>query len=207
MIVSVAFRHPYITHSERQEAHIKEYNPKLNYHAFRDVLPYKGGVHTTNIVERFQESLYGFKPHAIQWAINQGHTKVIWLDPSVLPNDTMTALIVALEYHPVVVRTGDANMDRMCNKKALDWFDVSLEEAKTIKHVGGTVYGFNFKHPKAVEVFNLWKRAEEKGIFGNQDEFMKGHWADEACMALALYKCGVPQYYPEGFKYRNQKEL
>lgn len=207
MIVSTAFRTAYIAHSERQEAHIKEHDPHLSYKAFRDVLPYKGGVYTQNIVERFQESLYGFKPHAIQWAIDQGHTKVIWLDPSVLPNDTMVSLTVALEYHPVIVRTGDATMDKMCNDKCLKWFGVTREEAKNIKHVGGTIYGFNFKHPKAKEVFNLWKQAEESGIFGNQDEFMKGHWADEACMALALYKCGVPQYYPEGFKYRNQKEL
>ena len=208
-IVSVAFREPYVTHSKRQEAliNVDGSAPTLYFH---NRLPMKDKIYEKNIaviVEKFQQSLYGFKPHAIQIAINEGCEKIIWLDPSVLPTGSLDILINALDEHPIITITGDATMDKMCNDKALKYFGVTREEAKGIRHVGGTIYGFNFNHPKAVEVFELWKKAEEDGIFGTQTDFMNQHWADEACMALALYKCGVKQYFPEGFTYLNQKEI
>ena len=202
-ITSVAFREPYITHSMIQE----KVFVGINCNFFRDCLPMKGIIYTENIVGEFQKSLYGFKPHAIQRTIDKGYKKIIWLDPAVLPITSIDILINALDQHLVITITGDATMDKMCNERALKYFGITKEEAKNIKHVGGTIYGFNFNQPKAVEVFNLWKQAEEDGIFGSQDDFMQGHWSDEACMALALYKCGVEQYFPIEFKYLNQKEM
>ena len=212
-VVSVAFREPYITHSNRQRDIIIGYNPKVSRFYFIDKLPHGLDEITENIVGHFQKSLYGFKPHAIHQAYlssvlsGEKFEKMIWLDPSVLPTTPLDALINALDEHPILTITGDATMDKMCNDKALKYFGVTREEAQWIKHVGGTIYGFNFTNPKAVEVFNLWKKAEEDGIFGTQDEFMNHHWADEACFALALYKCNVEQYFPKDFKYANQKEL
>lgn len=208
-VVSVAFRSPYIEHSLRQQQTIAESDPLLHYFAYRDVLPAKGTIHTEDIVTRFQESLYGFKPHAIQTMIDQGYEKIIWLDPSVLPTVPIQVLIDALDIHPVITRAGENEVSEMTSQRVKDWFNVWDSQLKSnrVKHVAGTVYGFNFKHPKAVEVFELWKSAEENGMFGNQDEFMAGSWADESAMSLCLYKCNVPQYWCEGFQYLNQKEM
>lgn len=206
-VVSVAFRINYVRHSKVQEAWIKENNTEIDLILFRDKLPMSGCVHTDNIVSEFQKSLYGFKPHAIQHAIDLGYKKVIWLDPSILPTTSLDILVKSLDKHSMIVRTGDSPLSKMCNQKAKNWFAVSDEDIKDVKHIGGTIYAFNFNDPKVVEVFNLWKKVEEEGIFGNQDEFMAGHWADEACMALAMYKVGLPQYYESNFKYLNQKEL
>lgn len=204
-IVSVAFREPYVTHSKKQREAIY---PDVSMIYFHDQLPMKGVVHTENIVEEFQKSLYGFKPHAIQFAIDSGFKKVIWFDPSVLPTTSVQVLIDSLDTHPIIVRTGDAPLSKMCNKKAKDWFRVSDDLIKDVKHVGGTIYCFNFNDQKAVDVFNLWKRAEEEGIFQDQDAFMKGDcWADESAFALSLHSIGVPQYYEEKFTYANLKEL
>lgn len=209
-IVSVAFREPYVTHSRKQEAIILAENETWEWISrlyFIDRLPLKNGITTENIVAQFQKSLYGFKPHAIQMAIDTGYKKIIWLDPSVLPTTGIQVLIDALDTHPIIVRSGEEPLAKMCNAKSKKWFGVTDEDIKNEKTVAGTVYGFNFNDPKAIEVFNLWKRAEEEGIFGTQDDFMAGHWADEACMALAMYKCGMPQYWEEKFTYLNQKEL
>lgn len=209
-VVSVAFREPYVTHSKRQEGCILALEPRLYYISWHDELPTQEGFLRENIVSHFQKSLYGFKPHAIDKVKKYGvkeYGKVIWLDPSVLPTRPVQILFDALDTHPILTITGDATMDKMCNDKALKYFGITREEAKNIKHVGGTIYGFNFNNPKAVEVFNMWKKAEEDGIFGTQDDFMAGHWSDEAVMALALYKCNVEQYFPKEFKYLNQKEL
>ena len=205
--VSVAFREPYITHQAKQFLCNAKYDIACHFKYFTDELPTKNGVFKDNIVSRFQESLYGFKPHAMQHAIDSGMKKVIWLDPSVLPTVSMQVLIDALDEHPLIIRSGEEPLAKMCNKKAKDWFGVTDEEIKNEKTCAGTIYGFNFAHPKAVEVFELWKRAEEEGIFGTQDDFMAGHWSDEACMGLALYKCGAERFYPSEFRYLNQKEL
>ena len=174
---------------------------------FIDELPFKGGVYSENIVTEFQKSLYGFKPHAIQQALDKEYTKIIWLDPSVLPTVSIQVLFDSLDTHPIIARSGEEPLTKMCNAKAKKWFEVTNEDIMDQRTVAGTVYGFNFNNPKALEVFNLWKKAEEDGIFGTQDEFMAGHWSDEACMSLAMYKCGMKKYWEEKFTYLNQKEI
>ncbi len=205
-IVSVAFRQPYLRHSKAQEAYVLGM-ADVDYMVFRDQLPIKDGLETNDIVGTFQKSLYGFKPHAIQRAIDAGYKKIIWLDPSVLPTISMQVLIDALDEHPIIVRSGEEPLSKMCNAKAKQWFNVNDEEIKNERTVAGTIYGFNFNDTKAIEVFNMWKKTEENGIFGTQDDFMAGHWADEACMSLTMYKLGVEKYWCEDFKYLNQKEL
>lgn len=204
-IVSVAFRNPYVQHMVKQRSFIARDNPNTHVLFFRDRLPGRNIIHEEDIVTRFQESLYGFKPHAIQMAIDEGYKKIIWLDPSVLPTASIDILTESLETNPMIVRIGDAPIAKMCSQKAKDWFEVKDSELEGVKHIGGTVYGFNFNNPKVVETFNLWKQAEEAGIFGTQDEFMAGHWADEACMVLAMYNNEMPQYWEEKFTYYNMK--
>ena len=202
---------PYLLHSTKQEflilGNAAAYDIPVDTMYLRDQLPTKNGIITENIVSEFQKSLYGFKPHAIQRAIDSGYKKIIWLDPSALPTVLMQVLIDSLDEHPMIVRIGDNPLSKMCNKKALAWFETDELEIRNEKHIGGTVYAFNFNDPKTVEVFNSWKMAEENGIFGTQDDFMAGHWADEACMALAMWEHGMPQYWEEKFTYLNQKEL
>jgi len=207
-IVSVAFREPYVTHSKRQEGIIKSTEDISTWY-YRDKLPMKNYVlaEAGKIVGEFQKSLYGFKPHAIRNAKNNGHDKIIWLDPSVLPTTPVQILFDALDTHPLIIRSGEEPLAKMSNKKSKDWFGVTDEDIKNEKTCAGTIYGFNFNHPKAVEVFELWKKAEEEGIFQDQDAFMAGNWADESAMGLALYKCNAPRYFPENFRYLNQKEI
>ena len=206
-ITSVAFREPYIRHSHTQEIRVKELCTDVDYEVYRDVLPIKHGGHVIGdgIIPHFQSSLYGFKPIAIDRVRN--YSKVIWFDPSVLPVTSPQILFDALDIHPIIVRPGEEPLAKMCNAKAKKWFGVTDSDIVNERTVAGTIYGFNFNNPKAVEVFELWKKAEEEGIFGNQDAFMAGHWADEACLSLAMHKLWVGKYWCEEFKYLNQKEL
>lgn len=200
-VVSVAFRNPYVQHMDKQLTVLEGVDTIF----FRDKLPMKDVVHTEDIVTHFQKSLYGFKPHAIQHAIDKGYKKVIWLDPSVLPTVPIQVLVDSLDEHPMIVRTGDAPISKMTSKRVKDYFKVTDAELEGVKHIGGTIYCFNFNNPKVVDVFNSWKLAEEEGFFGNQDEFMAGNWADESAMVLSLYKHKMTQYWEEKFTYYNMK--
>lgn len=206
-VVSVAFREPYVSHHEKQRIRLA-IDGNFSFLFLKDAICYREGIATHNIVDRFQKSLYGFKPHTIQKSLDEGgYKKVIWFDPSVLPTVSVKILFDSLDEHPMIVRTGEHELSKMCNEKSKKWFGVTDEDIKGVKHIGGTIYGFNFNNDKVREVFELWKKAEEEGIFGNQDEFMAGHWADESCLALAMHKVGVPQYWEDQFKYLNQKDL
>lgn len=204
-VVTAAFREPYTLHNEKQMEVLQGECFDLNIIRFIDCLPYKEGLIKENVVSRFQKSVYGFKPHAIQHAIEQGCKSVIWFDPSVLPITPIIDLFNELETTDMLIIPGEHPIKEMTSDKAFAWF--GLENTININHIGGTFYGFNFNNPKTVACFELWKKAEEEGIFGNQDEFMAGHWADESCMALAMYKCGIEQKHSECFKYLNQKNL
>lgn len=204
-ITSVAFREPYLTHNLRQNETIPDGIKIFN---FIDELPYKEGIVKENIVSRFQKSLYGFKPHAIQMAIDNSFKLVIWFDPSVLPTSNINDLFLELKETDMLVIKGDKPINSMANDKAFNWFGLDKNDTINVNHIGGTFYGFNFNNPKTVEVFNLWKKAEEDGIFGTQDDFMIGnHWCDESCMALAMHKVGIEQKTSTTLKYLNQKDL
>lgn len=203
-IVSVAFRQPYVRHLETLTKVCEGYGIEIE--STVDCYHYNGRIIMSGLVEHFQSTLYGFKPHAINRVMNYGVKKIVWFDPAILPTVSPQILFDALEEHPILVGTGDHKLASMTNDKAKKWFNVTDEDIKDVHHVAGTIYGFNFNDPKAVEVFELWLKAEQAGIFGTQDEFMANHWADESCLALAMFKSGVPQYMPE-FTYLNQKNL
>lgn len=201
-IVTCAFREPYVTHNRKQGEAINKDIPIVS---FINHLPYSEGVVSEDIVGRFQKSLYGFKPHTVQIARNMGHKLVIWFDPSVLPTTDVNLLFDELEKNDMIIVKGDNHISKMTSDKAFNYF--GLPKDIPVNHIGGTIYGFNFNSEKTVKAFELWKQAEQDGIFGNQDEFMAGHWADESCMALSMFVAGVEQVSSKTFKYLNQKEL
>lgn len=198
MIVTCAFREPYLTHNLNQ---LKRIN-NTSVLTFRDCLPYSEGIIRDNIIDRFQKSLYGFKPNAIQKAIDLGEKYVIWFDPSVLPIDDVSVIYDQLKDSDMLIIKGNNHIKEMTNEKSFKYFGVNPD----VNHIGGTIYAFNFNSEKTKNAFNIWKQAEQDGIFGNQDEFMAGHWADESCMVLSMFKAGIEQKQLN-FNYKNQKEL
>lgn len=196
MIVTCAFREPYLSHNIKQLETLTGV-PVLS---FRDCLPYAEGLVTTNVVERFQKSLYGFKPHAIHRAMLIGNSKVIWMDPSVYPMESVQTIYDQLEHNPMLVIKGDNHISKMTSQRVL-----SLTRKHDTNHIGGTIYAFNFDYQETRDCFYKWKSMEECGYFGDQEEHMKGHWADESCMALCMEDFGIEQV-SLNFKYRNQKD-
>lgn len=204
-IVTVAFREPYVSHHRAQIKAIKKLMD-VDVISFIDQLPYHGGIYVRNIVRMFQKSVYGFKPHAIQTAVEKGYKKIVWLDPSILPTASPQLLFDSLDNYPMLVRTGKNEVNEMTNDEAIKWFRFERSELVGVRHIGGTIYGFNMNDERASSAFTLWKLAEKNGMFGTQVDFMAGHWADESCLSLAMVKTGIVQHWESKFTYTNQKE-
>jgi len=181
VFVSVGFGEKYIEQQDRLKESILAIYPNANLLFFRDRLPAKS--------KQFFDSLYGFKVHAIQEALEFGFKKVIWFDPAMILVDKIDNL---LDYWMVAVKD-DNKLHNCISVKACNFFKTSSYVVEQLgwNLVGGSLYYFNFHDMRVRSIFILWKESEEAGCFGSQveaaSEQLQGHRYDEACLALSMY--------------------
>jgi hypothetical protein len=192
--VSVAFEdNRYIEQQKRLIESIDKYHPDSE------------GFHWTNLLppnsKPFLDSLYGFKVHAVQYALDQGYDKIMWLDPACILQDRIDFYFDLCKDYGVVAIQDDSKL--VASDNALKFFGYGRSDLAGMHLVGGSMYAFHF--PYSLPVFELWKRAERKGIFGSQNEEasgkLQGHRADESCMAFSLYKNGFKPLPYTGSRY------
>lgn len=136
----------------------------------------------------FEESLYGFKPHAVQAARQAGHTQILFLDPACFFVARIDALREIALRTGVVAAQDDNKLERFVAPRCLATVGVAPEIAKEIHLVGGSLYYFNFESPLCEAIFADWMRMELEGLFHCPEAGY--HRNDETCMALAMYRHG-----------------
>jgi hypothetical protein len=149
------------------------------------------------------DSLYGFKVHAIQWALNRGYKKIIWLD-------TACILQHPVDYwfnlnQPVLAARDDNKLKGLVSDKALQYFGFG-ECPDHLHLVGGSVYVWSFEHPDTQKIFDTWADTEAKGLFGASNERLGGHRHDEALLSLSLNAHGYGPVSCEELKYNSGPE-
>lgn len=182
IIISCAFGKRYLEQLDRLEASVKAIYSHFPMMSWRnEQVP--GRPH--------RESLYGFKVHAVQAALDKGYSKIIFLDPACIlqhPVDYWFDLNL-----PVMAVKDDNKLDKMIGKKALNYYD--NPDITGWHLVGGSLYVFDFYRDGCSKIFFDWQKAESDGIFGSQAELssekINGHRMDESCMAMAMYSHGV----------------
>lgn len=184
--VSVCFGDPrYFFQMDRLKASILCFYPNANCLFFRGSYP--PGSRT------FYESLYGFKPHAISMAKEQGYKKIIWLDPAMIMIDVIDDL---LRFEMMAVKD-DNVLYNVISDSCYKYFKETKQNVydKDWHLVGGSIYTFDFEKESANLIFNSWLEAEKAGMFGSQEEQasdrLQGHRMDEAVMALCMYFNGI----------------
>lgn len=183
---SVAFGDRYVIQQRRLKESILKIYPDVKLFFWENTLP-PGS-------KWMSESLYGFKVHAIQFAKDAGYRNVIWVDTAMI---LMSDLNRLFEYNFVAVM--DDNLLVNCiSEKALEYYQITKEfiQSMNLHLVGGSLYYFDFKWDFVNEIFEHWKKAEEAGVFGTQQEEasgqLQGHRWDEACMAVAMIYRAYP---------------
>lgn len=195
--VSVAFGDKrYLEQLQRLKESIYKIYPDATFYYWQDEMPPGAKTH--------EESLYGFKVHAVHNAILNGFKKVIWLDPAMILQDKV-------DYYfgftmPAVIAVKDDNLlEKMIGLKALEYYGNPEIIGKHL--VGGSLYVFDFEHTVAHDVFNHWMLAEHDGIFGTAQEAaseqINKHRYDESCMAIALMANNIEPVGHDTAKYCN----
>lgn len=193
IFLSVAFGERYIEQQERLHQSICNfYNPD-QHRGWTNGYPSGSKSH--------EESLYGFKVHAVNHALEHGYKKVIWLDTACILQQPVDYWFTLNQ--PVLAAKDDNTLDKCIGDKALKYY--GNPDITGMHLVGGSVYVFDFNHQEAHTIFNHWAKAEADGIFGSQEEMSTGqinrHRWDEACMAMALYQNGIEPVPCDVMKY------
>lgn len=195
--VSVAFGKAYIEQQDRLLNSIKIFYPNVNSNPYLTVsdtpkvLFYRGSFPIGSV--SFDNSLYGFKPHAIMEARRCGYHKIVWLDPAMI----MMGPVEDLFKYEVMAVKDDHKLAQFISDKYLSVNDFTRDELmnKPWHLVGGSLLSFNFHSQKACDIFNSWLADELNGLFGSQQEQaseqLQGHRSDETCLAMAMYKNGI----------------
>lgn len=197
IIISCAFGKSYLEQLDRLEASVKAIYPDFPMMSWRnEQVP--GKPH--------RESLYGFKVHAVDAALNKGYTKIIFLDPACIlqhPVDYWFDLNM-----PVIAVKDDNKLDKMISRKALNYY--GNPDITGFHLVGGSCYVFDFNHKLTHNIFDQWHKAEQDGIFGSQFELsseqINGHRMDESCMSMAMYSHGIEPVGHDVARYNQNEE-
>ena len=140
------------------------------------------------------ESLYGFKPHAVNYALKKGYKKIMFFDPAIILMKPIDFYQDQVKEFGVCCARDDNKLSGFCGDRALKYLGLEREEIKDWHLVGGSFYYFDFEYTLSEKIFYNWFSTELAGLFGSQKEQatdqLKGHRNDEAMMALALYTSG-----------------
>jgi hypothetical protein len=143
----------------------------------------------------FNESMYGFKPWAIQVALDSGYKKIFWIDCTAVVQDKLDYYDQHTAEHGGVLAVQDDNkLSGFCSNKALMYTGFQRDALNKMHLVGGSLYYFDFNYPLCQKIFTEWFESEKQGMFGSMKEEcgeqLQGHRSDETMMALFLYQLG-----------------
>jgi len=178
--VNVSFGERYVRTQERLKQSILDIYPEASLFFWTDELPPNS--------KPFQESLYGFKVHAINYARAQGYTKIVWIDTCAVLKTNLDHLFEA----GFIAVKDESKLYRYSGKFEIENKDWHL--------VGGSLYLFDFDNIMYGRVFTDWANMESIGYFGTQEFIMNekndgidrcGHRMDETCMAWCIYCNGL----------------
>lgn len=197
--LSVAFGPRYIEQQTRLHQSLQAIHPEAKHFAWTDTYPPGSRLH--------KESLYGFKPHAVQYALDQGYNRIIWLDTAIVLQHPVDYYWSLTDQFGVLAAKDDNALSKCIGQRALDYYGNPNIEGMHL--VGGSLYVFDFNQPLCHRIFNRWLFAEEDGIFGSQQEQASGqinrHRHDEACLAYIMQSAGVQPLAHDVMRY-NQDE-
>lgn len=140
------------------------------------------------------ESLYGFKPHAVNYALKRGYKKIMFFDPAIILMKPIDFYQDQVKEYGVCCARDDNKLSQFFGDRALKHYDLTRDDIKDWHLVGGSFYYFDLDLPLSAKLLEKWLIAETMGLFGSQKEQasgqLQGHRNDEAIMAALLYMYG-----------------
>lgn len=131
---------------------------------------------------------YAFKVYAIEYALKQGYTTILFVDSSLYPIKNCDAIFDEIESKGHLFQLAGHFVDRWCNDNCRNYFNLSREESSGMVMFSAGFTGLDFTNEKSVEFFKQWKASCEAGAFkGSWDN----HRHDMTCASIIATRLGM----------------
>ena len=160
-----------------------------------------------------KDTPYAAKAAAIQYAITQGYTTVLWLDASCIVAGDLTQLFEDIERDGVYMPSSGYNCAQTCNDKILEYFSITRDQAELIPDAATGCFGISTTHPKGIAFARMFIQAAKDGMFSgsrnhdgqSQDPRFLFHRQDQSAAGLICHHLGIEKhdfghrcgYYPK----------
>lgn len=174
---------------------IRKHYPKADIYAFHSYEEIGSPPHETHP--------YGFKPYAVDYLRKQGYSIVFWCDSCIRLVKSVEDLIPEVASRGVFLQEDGWKCGQWANDKALQYFDITRDEAMNISSVYACIMAFDLRTDVALTFLRKWKAACDDGIFRgawknhtkseSQDERCTGHRHDQTCAELVSNAMNIPR--------------
>ena len=127
---------------------------------------------------------YQFKPYAIQKAINEGVTTLLWCDSPIVALKDLSPVFDYIEEHGYMFFNNYGHpLGNWTNDKALSWFSLDRNKAMHIKQIMACCMGYSTKARFSVrEVFKRYREVSDELYPGSWDN----HRHDQTVMSYLI---------------------
>jgi len=154
-----------------------------------------------------KDNPYGFKIHAIQYALDRGAEIVWWMDSSIFPVKDISPILKIAEEKGYFFEQCGYTAAQWTNDKTLNYFGITRDEAEKIQLFSAGFMVLDFRKELVREFFTRFKNSYEAGMFKgswtntdnseSQDVRCMGHRHDLSCASIIAYQLGMT-YSPCG---------
>lgn len=154
-----------------------------------------------------RDNPYGFKIHAIQYALDLGNDIIWWMDSSIYPVKDISPILKLVEEKGYFFEKCGYQASTWTNDKTLEYFGITRDDAENISLFSAGFMILDFRHEVVREFFSRFKNSYEAGMFIGQwnnnnraesyDLRCFGHRHDLSCASIIAHQLGMT-YYPCG---------
>lgn len=154
---------------------------------------------------KFQASLYGFKVHMIKECIAKGFKKIIYFDTAICLEKPVDYWFELTNEHGFLAAIDKQMLSQVTSNNCLNYLNLKREEISTYNLCGGSLYILDLDVELCANVWETWRKFEELGLFGTQDDLsfdrLQAHRMDETCLGLAFMQYGLKPLEHKVIKY------
>lgn len=158
---------------------------------------------------------YQFKPYAIQKAISEGVTTLLWCDsPIVAIKDLSPVFEYIEEYGMMFFDNIGHTLGMWTNDKCLNYFGISREKAMKMQMIMACCMGFHFNPPSSEKDTGIISRTTFFDLYKNlSDELYPGSWDNHrhdqsvASCLLKDFKFPILTAHETFFAYEHFKDV
>ena len=148
-----------------------------------------------------KENPYGFKIHAIQYALDRGAEIVWWMDSSIFPVKYIKPILDIVEEKGYFFEQCGYTAAQWTNDKTLQYFGLTRDDAEKVQLFSAGFMVLDFRKELVREFFARFKNSYEAGMFKgawtnannseSNDPRCSGHRHDLSCASIIAHKLNM----------------